>query len=472
MTLFSDLGLAEPIQKALIEAQYEQPTPIQAQAIPHLMEGRDLIGIAQTGTGKTAAFSLPILHRLFSGEERRHPVPKRCSVLILSPTRELAAQILDSINTYGKHLKPSTAIAIGGVSINRQIKQLSRGVDILVATPGRLADLMGQRAVMIDRVEMFVLDEADRMLDMGFLPEIRRIVSALPKERQSLFFSATMPKPIEELANTLLRDPVQVAVTPVSRTADRIDQRVVHVPRADKTRLLASMLKSEPIDRALIFTRTKHGADRLVRTLGRDGVQAEAIHGNKSQNQRERVLAAFKSGNVRALVATDIAARGIDVQGVSHVFNFDLPNEPESYVHRIGRTARAGADGCAVSFCDAEERPYLRSIEKLIGIRIPVEGETPAEAAAAAPVANGNGSGNSNGRSGGNGNGRGRNGGRSAAGTGREDTGPEAGAPKKRRRPRRRKSADARFTPPEAVNDISKIPFVAQNPRVGQSGRD
>ncbi|WP_040485244.1 DEAD/DEAH box helicase [Lutibaculum baratangense] len=449
LTLFSELGLLEPIQKALTEANYETPTPIQAQAIPHLLEGRDLIGIAQTGTGKTAAFSLPILHRLFAGAEKRHPVPRRCRVLILSPTRELAAQILESIETYGKHLKPTTALVMGGVSANRQIKALQRGVDVLVATPGRLADLMAQNAVNIDRVEMFVLDEADRMLDMGFLPEIRRIVAHLPKERQSLFFSATMPKPIADLANTLLKDPVQVAVTPVARTADRIAQRVVHVQKAEKTKLLAQMLKKEPIDRALIFTRTKHGADKLVRVLAKDGVEAQAIHGNKSQNQRERVLGAFRDGSLRALVATDIAARGIDVQGVSHVFNYDLPNEPESYVHRIGRTARAGADGCAVSFCDAEERPYLKSIEKLIGLRIPVEGETPAEAVAAAPA-------------------------RSAGGApkgGSTGARGSAEAPAKKRRPRRRKPAGgaARFTPAEAVHDISKVPFVAAAPRAGRS---
>ena len=366
---FDELGLAAPIARALAEEKYETPTPIQAGAIPPVLTGRDLVGIAQTGTGKTAAFALPILNHLLT--QRRRAEQRTCRVLVLSPTRELSGQILESFRTYGRHVRPTTALAIGGVPMGRQVRTLINGVDVLVATPGRLLDLMQNNAVRLDRIEVFVLDEADRMLDMGFIRDIRKIVAKIPAQRQTLFFSATMPQEIEKLAGELLRDPVRIAVSPATKTADRVDQRVVHVDRADKPDLLASLLKSEPVDRALIFTRTKHGADRVVRGLIKAGISAEAIHGNKSQSNRERALAGFRTGRVRTLVATDIAARGIDVEGISHVFNYDLPNIPESYVHRIGRTARAGADGIAISFCSHDEMPFLRDIEKLIRITIP-----------------------------------------------------------------------------------------------------
>jgi superfamily II DNA/RNA helicase len=387
LTAFIDLGLAEPITRALADEQYAAPTPIQSQTIPQVLARRDVVGIAQTGTGKTAAFALPILHHL--GNTRRPSEKRSCRVLVLSPTRELSAQIVDSFRAYGRYLRPNVALAIGGVNINPQIRALANGVDVLVATPGRLLDLMQNRAVTLERIEVFVLDEADRMLDMGFIHDIRRIVAKLPAARQTLFFSATMPKEIADLARQMARDPVRVAVTPAATTVERIDQRIIHVDRAAKPALLAELLNSEPIDRALVFTRTKHGADKVVRQLAKASLSAEAIHGNKSQNQRERVLAAFRAGKVRTLVATDIAARGIDVEGISHVVNYDLPNIPESYVHRIGRTARAGADGVAISFCDAEERAYLRDIEKLIRMAIPATDRRGAQAAAHAPKARG-----------------------------------------------------------------------------------
>jgi ATP-dependent RNA helicase RhlE len=366
---FTALGLAEPITRALAHEGYAAPTPIQSQTIPKVLADHDVLGIAQTGTGKTAAFALPILHRL--AETRRNPHPRTCRVLVLSPTRELSAQIVDSFQAYGRFLRPSVTLAIGGVNIKPQMRALTPGVEVLVATPGRLLDLMENRAVTLDRVEYFVLDEADRMLDMGFIHDIRRIAGKLPAKRQTLFFSATMPKEIAELANAMLRNPVRVAVTPAASTVERVEQRIIHVDRAAKPALLAEVLRAEPIERVLIFTRTKHGADKVVRSLAKAGLEAAAIHGNKSQGQRERVLAAFRTGSVRTLIATDIAARGIDVEGISHVVNYDLPNIPESYVHRIGRTARAGADGVAISFCDAEERAYLRDIEKLIRMSIP-----------------------------------------------------------------------------------------------------
>ena len=368
LTSFFNLGLAEPIMRALVEERYEQPTPIQSQTIPYVLAQRDVVGIAQTGTGKTAAFALPILNHLATNRQRA--IARTCRVLVLSPTRELSSQIVDSFQTYGRHLHVSVTLAIGGVPMGRQVRALSNGVDVLVATPGRLLDLIQNRALHLDRVEVFVLDEADRMLDMGFIHDIRRIIAKIPAKRQTLFFSATMPSEIEDLARVMLRNPARVAVTPVASTVEKVEQRVVHVDRADKPSLLAEILRSETVDRALIFTRTKHGADKVVRNLHKAGLAAEAIHGNKSQNQRERVLAAFRAGKVRTLVATDIAARGIDVEGISHVFNYDLPNIPESYVHRIGRTARAGAGGIAISFCDAEERPFLRDIEKLIRMSI------------------------------------------------------------------------------------------------------
>jgi superfamily II DNA/RNA helicase len=370
LTSFNDFGLAEPILRALAEEKYVTPTPIQAQTIPLALAKRDVIGIAQTGTGKTAAFALPILHHLYLN--RRRPERRAARALILSPTRELSGQIADSFRAYGRHVRPlDIALAIGGVPINRQIRALTRGVEVLVATPGRLIDLVNQRAVTLNQLEVLVLDEADRMLDMGFIHDIRRIIAMLPKERQTLFFSATMPQEITRLADQMLRDPARVAVTPQSTTVERIAQRVIHTDKAAKQSLLAELLKSEQVDRVLVFTRTKHGADKVVRGLQKSGFTAEAIHGNKSQNQRERVLAAFRNGSMRTLVATDIAARGIDVDGVSHVFNYDLPNVPESYVHRIGRTARAGAEGVAISFCDHEERAYLRDIERLIRMSIP-----------------------------------------------------------------------------------------------------
>jgi len=383
VTSFHDFGLAETILRALADEGYVNPTPIQAETVPLALTGRDIIGIAQTGTGKTAAFALPILHRL--GANRRRPAPRAIRILVLSPTRELSAQILAAFTTYGRYLQPSAALAIGGVPINRQIRALARGVEILVATPGRLLDLIKSRAVALDHVDTLVLDEADRMLDMGFIHDIRRIVAGLPKQRQTLLFSATMPREIADLARAMLHDPAQVAVTPVASTAEKIDQRVIHVDRAGKPAMLAQLLTAESIDRALVFTRTKHGADKVVRGLARAGIAAGAIHGNKSQGQRERVLASFRTGQLRTLVATDIAARGIDVDGVSHVINFDLPNVPDSYVHRIGRTARAGAEGKAISFCDAEEAPYLRMIEKLIRMTIPATGQPIRDRAMARP---------------------------------------------------------------------------------------
>jgi ATP-dependent RNA helicase RhlE len=369
LTSFSTLGLAEPLVRALEEARLTIPTPIQDQAIPKVLAGRDLIGIAQTGTGKTAAFALPILDRLI--RHRHRPEPKSVRVLVLSPTRELSGQIVDSFESFGRHAGTTVELAIGGVPMGRQIRALGRGVDVLVATPGRLLDLAENRAVRLDQVEVFVLDEADQMLDMGFVHAIRAIVRRLPQKRHSLFFSATMPQAIAELAGSMLHDPVTVAVTPVAKTADRVEQRVIHIDKARKGALLAEVLSQEPIDRALVFTRTKHGADKVVRVLAKAGHPADAIHGNKSQNQRDRVLQAFRDGEIRVLIATDIAARGIDVTGVSHVVNYDLPNVPESYVHRIGRTARAGREGIAISFCDHEERAFLKSIERLIKMQIP-----------------------------------------------------------------------------------------------------
>ncbi len=372
MTQFTDFGLAQPVLRALEEAGYHTPTPIQAQAVPPAMTGRDLCGIAQTGTGKTAAFALPILHRLSLSDRR---APRRgCRVLVLSPTRELANQIADSFSDYGRHLPYTNTVVFGGVTIGRQERALAPGVDILVATPGRLIDLIDRRALTLDGVEILVLDEADQMLDLGFIHALKRIVKMLPAKRQSLFFSATMPKNIAGLASQYLTDPVQVAVTPVATTAERVEQQVIFAHTGAKQALLGHILRDPAIDRVLVFTRTKHGADRVVRGLDKVGIAGAAIHGNKSQPQRERALAAFRDGSCRVLVATDIAARGIDVEGVTHVVNFDLPNVPESYVHRIGRTARAGADGLAISFCNDEEKAYLRDIERLTRQKVPVVG--------------------------------------------------------------------------------------------------
>jgi ATP-dependent RNA helicase RhlE len=399
LTSFHDFGLAEPILRSLQEEKYVTPTPIQAQTVPLALSARDVIGIAQTGTGKTAAFALPILHHLFTN--RRRPERRSARVLVLSPTRELSGQIADSFRTYGRHIRPfAVELAIGGVPINRQIRGMTRGAEVLVATPGRLLDLVAQRAVDLGALEVLVLDEADRMLDMGFIHDIKRIVAMLPKQRQTLFFSATMPQEITRLADQMLRDPAKVSVTPPASTAERIQQRIIHVDKPAKSALLTEVLKSEQINRVLVFTRTKHGADKVVRVLQKAGLSAEAIHGNKSQNQRERVLGAFRSGELRTLIATDIAARGIDVDGVSHVINYDLPNVAESYVHRIGRTARAGAEGVAISFCDHEERAYLRDIERLIRMSIPAtdrRSAKPAHAPAPHHSANGH-NGERNGR--------------------------------------------------------------------------
>jgi ATP-dependent RNA helicase RhlE len=370
LTSFHDFALDGAITRALTEEKYLSPTPIQAQTIPTVMSGRDVIGIAQTGTGKTAAFALPILHRL--AISARPLASKSCRILVLSPTRELSGQILDSFRSYGRYLRVRTVLAIGGVSMGGQVRGLSSGSDVLVATPGRLLDLVNNNALRLGEVECLVLDEADRMLDMGFIHDIRKIVAKLPIRRQTLMFSATMPRAIAELATHMLRDPIKVAVAPAASTVERVEQRVIRVDRSAKPAILVDVLRRETIDRALIFTRTKHGADKVARGLIRAGIGAQAIHGNKSQNQRERVLTAFRKGEVRTLVATDIAARGIDVDGVSHVVNFDLPNVPETYVHRIGRTARAGAEGVAISLCGHEEIGYLRDIEKLIRLNIPV----------------------------------------------------------------------------------------------------
>jgi len=372
MTQFNTLGLSETVLAALAAKGYSEATPIQAQSIPALLEGRDLLGIAQTGTGKTAAFMLPSIDRLVASGRRAQP--RGCRMLVLAPTRELASQIADSARGYAKGTKLTVATVFGGTSIHKNKTDLARGVDIVVATPGRLVDLIDQCYAILASIEILVLDEADQMMDLGFIHALRRIVKELPAKRQSLFFSATMPKSIRELAGQFLKDdPVEVKVTPVATTAERVEQFVTHVQQAEKQALLTLKLRDESIDRALIFTRTKHGADRVVRLLAGNGIAANAIHGNKSQPQRERALGEFRSGKVKLLVATDIAARGIDVSGVSHVFNFELPNVPEQYVHRIGRTARAGNDGIAVSFCAEDERPYLRDIEKLTRQRLTVE---------------------------------------------------------------------------------------------------
>jgi ATP-dependent RNA helicase RhlE len=369
LTQFSDLGLAKPIMKALATEGYETPTPIQAQAIPSVMAGRDLLGIAQTGTGKTAAFALPILHRL---QADPRPAPRRgARCVVLSPTRELASQIADSFRAYGRNLGLTVTVVFGGAKYGPQIKALAAGVDILVATPGRLIDHIDQRNADLSSTEILVLDEADQMLDLGFLPAIRRVVSKMSRSRQNLFFSATMPTEIGKLAGELLNDPVSVSVTPSATTVDRIDQQILFIESARKRALLVELFEDKAMSRTLVFTRTKRGADRVQKHLEQAGIDAAAIHGDKTQSQRERALAAFKAGKVRALIATDIAARGIDVDGVSHVIQYELPQVPEAYVHRIGRTARAGADGSAISFCADDERNLLRDIQKVIRKTIP-----------------------------------------------------------------------------------------------------
>ncbi len=451
LTNFTDLGLCKPLLKALTEEGYTEPTPIQAQAIPTVLTGRDLLGIAQTGTGKTAAFALPILHRLAANPR---PAPRRgCRVLVLSPTRELASQIAESFRVYGRHLGFSVAVVFGGVKYGPQVKALAAGVDILVATPGRLIDHINEKVANLSGVEVFVLDEADQMLDLGFLPPIRKVVATLPKQRQNLFFSATMPSEIGRLADELLVDPARVAVAPAATTVARVDQRLLFIEADRKRQLLAELFVDARMDRALVFTRTKRGADRVAKYLEAAGVRADFIHGDKSQGQRERALAAFKKGEVRALVATDIAARGIDVDGVTHVVNYELPNVPESYVHRIGRTARAGATGVAISLCANEERALLKDIQKLTRQTIPsfdrrndrslgalaaVEEKVAPERAARQPAARGDGGGVARNRR------RGRPAG-GAPGRGRGGAAKPAAAPKSEGRGR--VEAPARWTP-------------------------
>ncbi len=372
---FSKLELAEALQRAVQAENYSTPTEIQAQAIPHLLAGRDLLGCAQTGTGKTAAFALPILHRLET--QRMAAVPGVPRILVLSPTRELAAQIGDNFQTYGRFVRFRQAIIFGGVNQNGQVRALKRGIHLVVATPGRLLDLMNQGHIQLDRLETFVVDEADLMLDMGFLPDLKRIFARLPDDCQKLFFSATLHSEIRKLANTLLRNPVSIDVSPKSLTVDRIKQQVLFVQQSNKQTLLHHLLEEKDDGRTLVFTRTKRGADRVAKNLRIGGFQADAIHSNKSQNFRSRILKGFRSGHIQVLVATDVAARGIDIDDVTHVINFDMPQDPESYVHRIGRTGRAGADGIALSFCDSSERARLRAIEKLIRTTISIEPHHP-----------------------------------------------------------------------------------------------
>jgi len=370
---FDDLKLIEPLLRAVRAEGYSTPTPIQEQAIPHVLEGRDLLGVAQTGTGKTAAFALPILQHLAEKPRQGHHI----RVLVLAPTRELASQIGDSFRTYGRNTGVKQVTIFGGVGQQPQVDKLRNGPEVLVAAPGRLLDLMNQGFVKLDKLEVFVLDEADRMLDMGFIHDVRRIIAALPRQRQTLLFSATMPEEIQDLAHNILIDPVKVEVTPVASTVEKIDQSIFFVEKKDKPALLEHLLQDKNISRVLVFTRTKHGANKVVQRLESARIHAEAIHGNKSQTAREAALKNFKSGKTRVLVATDIAARGLDVEEISHIINYDLPNEPETYVHRIGRTARAGASGIAYSFCDTEERAYLRDIERLIKLHVPVVEEHP-----------------------------------------------------------------------------------------------
>ena len=374
--LFKDLKIIEPILRALNEEGYLAPTPIQEQAIPLILEGKDILGCAQTGTGKTAAFAIPML-QLLSKSHVFKPGERKIRALILTPTRELAIQIEESFKAYGKHLRLSHLVIFGGVNQLPQTKALDRGVDILVATPGRLLDLMSQGFVNLKDIELFVLDEADRMLDMGFVHDVKKVITKLPLKKQTLFFSATMPTEIQSLANAILVNPQKIEVTPVSSTADTIAQQLFYVEKGNKKMLLSFILQNSSIKSALVFTRTKHGADKVVKDLVRLGIKAEAIHGNKSQNARQRALGNFKDGSTRVLVATDIAARGIDVDELSHVINFELPNVPETYVHRIGRTGRAGLSGTAFSFCEAEELTYLKDIQKLIGKNLEINKQHP-----------------------------------------------------------------------------------------------
>jgi len=372
---FRALGLGEPLLRAVDGEGYATPTPIQSQAIPHVVAARDLLGCAQTGTGKTAAFALPILHRLMRAGRSPQSRGRSIRVLVLSPTRELASQIGESFRAYGRHTALRETVIFGGVSQHPQTRALQQGVDVLIATPGRLLDLMNQGFIDLGAVEIFVLDEADRMLDMGFIPDVRRILAGLPSQRQTLMFSATMPEAIAGLADSILRNPVRIRIAPVQATTKLIRQSVFFVPRRHKTRLLAEYLSTRAVTRALVFTRTKHGADRVAGQLNRAGIPADSLHGDKSQTARQRSLADFKASRTGVLIATDIAARGLDVEGISHVLNFDLPHEPETYLHRIGRTGRAGASGVAVSFCDDEERDQLRAIERLLHRTLAIESE-------------------------------------------------------------------------------------------------
>jgi ATP-dependent RNA helicase RhlE len=372
---FKNLNLIEPILKALISEGYSEPTPIQEQVIPVLLEGRDLVACSQTGTGKTAAFALPIL-QIISGENISTKVPRMIKALILTPTRELAAQIGDSFKVYGKNTPVKNCVIFGGVSQNAQVRALNFGVDVLIATPGRLIDLINQKLVTLEHIKVFVLDEADRMLDMGFVPDVKKIIAKLPQKRQTMLFSATMPSEISKLVDSILNNPIKISVTPVASTVEKIEQSVYFVEKKDKKLLLLQILKSQEITSALVFARTKHGADKIMKDILKAGITAQAIHGNKSQQARQLALNNFKNGKTRVLVATDIAARGIDVDELSHVINFELPNVPETYVHRIGRTGRAGNFGIAISFCDKEERKLLTDIQKLIGKKISVVEET------------------------------------------------------------------------------------------------
>lgn len=368
---FDQLNLIEPILQALQKEGYTTPTPIQAQAIPLLLQGRDVLGCAQTGTGKTAAFAIPTLQLLYQRKDQERG-QKKIKALILTPTRELAVQIVESFEAYGKNCGLRHTVVFGGVSQHSQVESLKRGVDILVATPGRLLDLMNQGYIHLQNIEFFVLDEADRMLDMGFVNDVKKVIAKLPVKRQTLFFSATMPTEIQKLADSILTNPAKVEVTPVSSTAEKVNQAIYYVEKNNKKDLLFYLLKNQPIKSVLVFNRTKHGADKVVKDLVKDGITCAAIHGNKSQNARQNALNNFKNGTIRVLVATDIAARGIDVDDLGYVINYDLPNEPETYVHRIGRTGRAGASGIAMSFCDTEELSYLKDIQKLIAKQIPV----------------------------------------------------------------------------------------------------
>lgn len=370
MITFQDLNLIKPILLAVDKQGYQHPTPIQAQAIPEILAGKDVLGCAQTGTGKTAAFAIPMLQLLDQkGPSRQKPLIK---ALIVTPTRELAIQIEECFRDYGAFLHLKHCVIFGGVNQFAQVNQLRHGVDILVATPGRLLDLMGQHIVSLNNVEFFVLDEADRMLDMGFINDVKKIIKVLPKQRQSLFFSATMPKDIQQLADTILTHPVKIEITPAATTAETIEQVLYYIDKGNKTALLCDLIKSDIKESVLVFTRTKHGADKLVRSLHKTKITAAAIHGNKSQNQRQSALERFKNKEIQVLIATDIAARGIDIDLLKYVINYEIPNIPESYVHRIGRGGRAGGEGFAISFCDVDEQPYIKDIQKLIGIKIPV----------------------------------------------------------------------------------------------------